>query len=147
MRVVYLVLLSRFAANLFDIALLKSRTLIDLMDLTDDWIIGFIEGQGSFYSARGRSRDKVYPRFSVTQKEYHLLSRIRNYFGFGGINHTDQPTGRVWQWVISNKHDLKLVIRFLDGRMRSEKKIREYTLWKHRFRSYFENPRRRIPAK
>jgi hypothetical protein len=47
----------------------------------------------------------------------------------------------VWQWVVSNKHDLKLVIGFLDARMRSEKKIREYTLWKRRFRSYFENAR------
>jgi hypothetical protein len=111
------------------------------MDLTDDWIIGFIEGEGSFCSARGRTRDRVYPRFTVTQKEYDLLARIKDYFGFGGINHTDQSTGRVWQWVVSNKHDLKLVIGFLNGRMRSEKKIRDYTLWKRRFRSYFENAR------
>ncbi len=111
------------------------------MNLTDDWIIGFFEGEGSFHSARGRSRDRIYPRFTVPQKEYDLLARIKNYFGFGRINYADQPTGRVWHWVVCNKYDLKLVIAFLDGRIQSKKKIREYNQWKRRFSSYFDSPR------
>jgi hypothetical protein len=96
------------------------------MRLTDDWIVGFIEGEGSFHSARGRNRDKMYPRFDVTQKDYDLLAPIRDCFGFGGISYTDRPTGRVWKWGVCNRHDLKLVIAFLDGRMQSEKKRHEY---------------------
>ena len=125
-----------------DPALLKCRHLTPgHVHLTDDWIIGFIEGEGSFHSARGRNRDKIYPRVTVTQKEYDLLDRIRDYFGFGGISYTDQPTERVWKWVVCNRHDLKLVIAFLDGRIRSEKKRQEYENWKHVFRSYFESTR------
>jgi len=61
--------------------------------------------------ARGRSRCRVYPRFAATQKEYDLLVRIKDYFGFGGINYTDQPTGRIWKWTVSNKHDVKSLFR------------------------------------
>ena len=61
--------------------------------------------------ARGRSRCRVYPRFAATQKEYDLLVRIKDYFGFGGINYTDQSTGRIWKWAVSNKHDVKSLFR------------------------------------
>ncbi len=62
----------------------------------------------------------------MTNKEYNLLACLRDNFGFGGISHDDQPTGRVWKWIVRNKHDLKLVIAFLDGRIRSDKKGRDY---------------------
>ncbi len=59
----------------------------------------------------------------------------------------DQPTGRIWHWVVSNKHDLRIIVAFLDGKMRSKKRRREYEGWKHRFRSYFGSTREYIHRK
>jgi len=70
-----------------------------------------------------------------------LLVRIRDHFGFGGISYTDQPTGRVWKWAVCNRHDLKRIIAFLEGRIRSKKKRREFERWKYVFRSYFNSTR------
>ena len=66
------------------------------MDLTPEWIVGFVEGEGSFYIGIQPSGKwfTVSPMFSISlhEKDKAVLEGIKSFFGFGTIGFTSKDS-------------------------------------------------------
>jgi len=97
------------------------------MDITLDWLIGFVEGEGSFsYSHRNGYR---IPRFSISQAgAMEELRSIRKYLGFGSVYRRPNEGADVLQ-VRAINQCLQLVSLF-EGKIRLYKRHRQFEEWK-----------------
>jgi hypothetical protein len=89
--------------------------------LTKDWIIGFVEGEGSF--SNHTSRGKKIALFAITQKEKHIMEQIRNYFGFGILRERDNG---VWDIYVQRYKDLCSIRDFFRGNLKTTSKQRQF---------------------
>jgi hypothetical protein len=74
------------------------------MELTADWVVGFVDGEGCFHISINRHREmtvgfQVLPEFVVVQHERdrQILMALKRFFGFGVVrsNHGDRLCYRV----------------------------------------------------
>jgi hypothetical protein len=92
--------------------------------LSDDWIIGFTEGEGCFgiYSKRGKKTTL----FCITQKEREILDDIKSFFGFGSVSYDNH----VWRYQVRKYKDQLSLKDFFEGRLRSDTKRIQFERWK-----------------
>jgi len=93
----------------------------------EDWLIGFIEGEGSF-TKLGNGK---YPEFSISQDEKKILEKIQNFFGIGKIALTGNK--RAWQLRITGKKKCKVVRDFCEGKLQMKTRVRQFENWKKLF--------------
>ena len=112
-----------------------TKPLIDKMfvgyttDLSLDWVMGFIEGEGCFTHSR---KNTYYQSFSliISQKERESLDRINEFFGgWGHVKLLPNKTGGCHN-LIFNRHtllrDLALIIA---PKFRTKKKKKQFDEW------------------
>lgn len=93
------------------------------MDVTLDWLIGFIEGEGSF------SYRRSVPTFSLCQKDsLDTLYEIQRFLGFGMVYPNCYRGMDVYQ--ARRMNDCLTLISLFDGKLRLRKKIKQFTEWK-----------------
>jgi len=91
----------------------------------EDWLIGFIEAEGSFTSLG----NGIYPEFSIAQKdEKETIERIQRFFGCGKVAKTGN--GAAWQLRISGRDDCEKVKVFCEGKLQLEKRRVQFEGWK-----------------
>src|SRR3989344_4581688 len=91
----------------------------------EDWLIGFIEAEGSFT----RLGNGIYPEFSVAQKdEKEVIERIQRFFGCGTVKETGNKVA--WQLRITGRGDCQKVRAFCEGRLQLEKRQIQFEAWK-----------------
>jgi hypothetical protein len=92
--------------------------------LSDDWVIGFSEGEGCFgvYSKRAKKTSL----FCITQKEKEILDEIKSFFGFGNVCYDNH----VWRYQVRRYGDQLILKDFFEGRLRSETKRIQFERWK-----------------
>jgi len=88
----------------------------------EGWLVGFIEGEGSFSSNRGR-----YPVFALAQTDESILKRMQTFFGGGSVSY--QPTHHAWQYSAYGKACWP-IRRFCEGKLVMKKKIDQFERWK-----------------
>lgn len=99
--------------------------------LTDDWIAGFLEAEGSFFITKNysqKSKQRAYCSFAVTQKrDKPVLEAIRERFHI--------PSKVLWKRVsfvfsleTKNQEALRRIDEFARGRFKGMKSL-EYKLW------------------
>lgn len=79
------------------------------LNINKDWLIGFIEAEGSFtITKRGDLQ------FVITQgyNNIHILYKIKQYFGYGRVI---KQSKQVFRFVVQDGLYLKKVIEFLNG--------------------------------
>lgn len=86
----------------------------------EDWLIGFIEGEGSF-TKLGNGR---YPEFSIFQANRTILESIQNFFNLGKIKLTGNK--RAWQLRITGKEKCKQIRDFCEGKLQIECKTKQF---------------------
>jgi len=110
----------------------------DRTDFDSGWIIGFIEGEGSFtvnvveHKRKTKSGMKYYrypnPAFFLVNKDRTALEKIRNFLGMGKINRH----GNYFHLDIRRKSETLRLVNFLDGKMKSELRVQQFEKWKKR---------------
>jgi hypothetical protein len=102
------------------------------------WLIGFIEGDGSFWTRdTKRSTQFVFEaqtkraEFDITQHidNLKLLKYIRTKLGFGKVQ-TFEKNGRIYcRWYTSQKKNIILLIYLLNGNLILEKRRHQFLKW------------------
>jgi hypothetical protein len=111
------------------------------------WIIGFIEGEGSFthdWVRREGKKVKV-PRFFVTQTERSVLEFLQGFFEGGNIYVRNYVGKDYWghqrstryDFIVRDKNTLEKIRDFCEGRLKHSKKKEQFEEWK----KLFENVR------
>jgi hypothetical protein len=105
-------------------------------DFDRGWVVGFIESGGSFtvnvikHKRETKSGVKHYryrnPAFFLVNKDRALLKKIRNFLGMGKINRH----GDYFHLDIRRKSETLRLTKFLDGKMKSERRARQFERWK-----------------
>lgn len=99
----------------------------------DDWLVGFADGDGSFFISiynysKLRYGIEVRPVFSVSQYDYDTLLRIQDFLGCGSIHPLYQKPGYCYSVTAINEC-LKLV-DFFDAHPLLSKKLNDYKIWR-----------------
>lgn len=100
------------------------------MALAKEWIIGFIEAEGSFTYTKSETRK--YPRFLVTQKNKKILRKIKKQLPIKSkIDYN--KTNDSYQLRIDSLERCKRLIRYLEGHIKNETTKRKIKRWKAYF--------------
>ena len=105
-----------------------------LSDFEEGWIVGFIDGEGSFTVnpleiEKGEKRYRYFnPVFYLVQKERDVLERMKNLLGVGRINRH----GPYFRLSVRKKFEVIKLMEFLDGKLKSGLKIRQFERWKEK---------------
>lgn len=102
------------------------------------WIVGFIESEGVFttntvkFTRKTKSGVKNYiypnPAFYLVSKDKAALETARNLLRMGKINRH----GTIFHLGIRRKNESVRLAVFLDGKLKSELKARQFEAWKGR---------------
>ena len=96
------------------------------MNLTADWVCGFVDGEGCFFvgiqkNPTVRIGFQVIPEFRVVQhqRDLEVLRGLKEFFGFGRVcrNHGDR-----WEFRVRRFNELRQVVLFFKRyRLRTKK--------------------------
>jgi len=105
-----------------------------------DWIIGFIEGDGSFYLSK--EKNSVRAEFNICQKnEHHLLEEIGKIMGLSGKNKVSIKKSGACILTAVSLQDIQSVVNFMCNpervRLKGLKKVK-FLIWLKELR---RNPR------
>jgi hypothetical protein len=106
------------------------RTSEDRYKMNDDWLIGFVEGEGSFSVMQTPAGHR--PLFSLGQKGKEIIFEIRNYLNFGHISYN----GVVWVYAVTRYEDIRKLIYYFDGRLLMKPKQTQFERWKECFNEW-----------
>lgn len=100
------------------------------MDITLDWLVGFIEGEGAF--VRRNVNGRKVPGFNLSQKDaLEELKAIQRFLGFGHINQAQKTNGKyIDVFTVRKRRECIKVMTLLDGKLRLAKRIKQFEEWK-----------------
>lgn len=98
------------------------------------WFIGFSEGDGSWILASYKNKDgseAIYQRhfFRITQKEPHILQKIRTRLGFGSVKKYNDKKGSTYRFIVSDLAGTVRLIHIFNGNLVLEKTQRSFESW------------------
>ena len=102
------------------------------------YIVGFVDGEGSFYLRHYTTRKNYYvPEFQIQLRkdDIHILEEIQAFFGCGKIKeHKTKLHGNAKGnvlFTVTKKEDLKnIIVPFFDKYQLQAKKKIDYVLWR-----------------
>lgn len=102
------------------------------MQLTTQWIVGFVDGEGCFYIGLNKKKDliqeyQVLPEFSVVQhkRDIKLLYALKNFFGCGVVRNNKGKDSNIMQYRVRGQKDLleKIIPFFQKHKLKSIKNV------------------------
>jgi len=92
--------------------------------LSEDWVIGLIEGEGTFgspYTSK-KHKDRTYGRLTIYQQDSpELLQDLKKFFGWGGIYDS--------RIEIGGSLRIQKIAYWLKGRLRIKKRQKQFAKW------------------
>jgi hypothetical protein len=123
---------------------------MSLSEFDRGWIVGFIEGEGSFtFDVQGGRQKKsevkvLVPRFCINQTNKVPLEFLMGFFGGGHIYRrsfkgksywSDRKSTR-WDYIVNDIATLKKVRDFCDGNLKHPLKKKQFEKWKMLFNNF-----------
>lgn len=103
---------------------------------TKNWIIGFIEAEGSFFIVKKDSDGRYVHGFSVTQKlDKHILVQLQSIFGIVAQIKSTGPKHDAWLLETTNSRCIEYLIGFFKDQMKGMKAV-EYRIWARSYKKY-----------
>lgn len=110
--------------------------------LTDEWIVGFVDGEGTFSVSLIRNPTaasgwQVFPEFVITQgaKSLPALQGIQRYFGCGRIyinRRTDNHREPLYRYVVRRRSELRdCIIPFFETHALRTAKLKDFLKFSH----------------
>lgn len=105
------------------------------MELSPDWVVGFVDGEGCFYVGVNRQPEmtvgyQVLPEFRVVQhkRDIAVLYSMKRFFQHGVVrqNHEDR-----WELRIRKQEGLRDVVRFFERHPLKTKKNADFKSFAH----------------
>lgn len=110
-------------------SLIVKRSTIDGYSITQNWLIGFVEAEGSF-----TGNEKQSATFQITQHaaDWVLMEAIAKFIGCGTVKFIKRKDGRVFaNYIVSDKKLLlEQIIPLFDNKFISSKKQDQFNNWK-----------------
>ena len=105
------------------------------MILSDDWIIGFFEGEGCFYEKKEQKGKYGYPCAIIVNTNKTLLEAIKSHLGIGRIykhskHHDEWNHCEAWQLCIVRFDDTEKLVKLFEGKLHSDEKIKQFETFK-----------------
>jgi hypothetical protein len=98
------------------------------MELSADWVVGFVDGEGCFFVGIQRNPtvkigSQVIPEFRVVQhvRDLDVLHALKRFFGFGRVcqNHGDR-----WEYRVRRLEQLRTIATFFaEHPLKTKKRI------------------------
>jgi hypothetical protein len=98
------------------------------MNLSPDWVVGFVDGEGCFFIGIQRNPTvkigfQVIPEFRVVQhkRDLDVLHSLKKFFGFGRVcqNHGDR-----WELRVRRLDQLREIVTFFEQHpLRTKKRV------------------------
>jgi hypothetical protein len=88
----------------------------EMTDFEAGWVVGIIEGEGSFSGSAGREGGKRYARVEVVSTDIDVVQRLLSWTGIGYINgpyrHTTfqkeaKSVKPQWRWRVGRQEDIR----------------------------------------
>ena len=99
----------------------------------NSWLVGFVDGEGSFYvtisQEKGKNKPRVRVGFCVTNKNKSILEKIREYLGVGKIRETKSGSGSIVYTLYTTTFSEALKIREFFEKYKPIVKYRELKAW------------------
>lgn len=114
----------------------------DLSPLSKDYVIGFVEAEGSLTSCKTKT-GKKYLQFSVSQTDERLIRKIAKSLPTKGGCVCERGCSKLgdetrWDYSTKRKGDIARLIRFFDGEFESENKCSQLEEWREVFKVWNE---------
>ncbi len=98
------------------------------MELNPDWVVGFVDGEGSFFVGVQRSPTvkigfEVIPEFRVVQhaRDLDVLHALKRFFGFGRVCRNREER---WEFRVRRIEQLREVARFfVEHQLKTKKRV------------------------
>ena len=97
--------------------------------LTDEWVLGFFEGEGCLSQAKSK-RGKYYPNVQITQKELYILEKIQRHFGYGSIH---LSKAGIYSWQLGGYKNCRKFYDFIKDKLETKGKKAQLQRWVERF--------------
>lgn len=102
-----------------------------------EWLIGFIEAEGSFYISKNQLNYVYY--FGICQKyDKHLLEGIKIILNLTNNTIYYNKKDKCYYLQTKNKQSIKHIINYVDGYLKGVKSL-EFKLWKRAFNNNYNN--------
>lgn len=108
----------------------------DEKTLSDEWIIGFIEAEGSF-TCDTRIYN-TYPVFSLTQRNKKILEKIIKTLPIDTKVYKCKDS--FYRLNFKGREKIGAMINFLDGRLRAEYSKKRFERWKEIYATAYGTP-------
>ncbi len=109
----------------------------DLSPLSKDYVIGFVEAEGTLTSNISKT-GKKYLQFSISQADECLIQKVEKSLPVDGgcvVGYESRCGGKkVWRYSTCRKRDIARLIRFFDGEFESENKCSQLEEWREVFK-------------
>lgn len=103
----------------------KHKKNVDLSFL--EWLVGFSEATGYFYSHIINNRIRL--SFEIIQTDVKLMYKIRTTLGFGKISSLIYNNQIYWKYSVETKPNLQRIMFLFNGNFISSKKYVEFHKW------------------
>ncbi len=103
-----------------------NRTELVFKPLSDDWIVGFTEADGSFFLTH-KEKNRIVHAFGITQKlDKHILEEIRKRFTIK--SQVRLGSNKCWQLETTNQQAIKRIKNFFFKRLKGRMSL-IYRIW------------------
>lgn len=105
-------------------------------ELTKDWIVGFVEGEGSFgLSPNKFSKTGYKPFFQLHQAEKEILERVADILPVrhGGIH---KQSNGCYAFETSALDDIRALVPYFDGEFKTKHRKEQFRTWKKEVKKF-----------
>ena len=109
-------------------ALAQKRLNVSNYNITSQWLIGFIEAEGSFIGKKGQ---QPYLHISQHTADWFLMEAIAKFIGYGNVKVQTRKDGRSEAILIINDKDVlrNKIIPMCQSNLKSIKKFNQFNEW------------------
>lgn len=101
-----------------------------MKEISTDWLVGFIEGEGCFTTSRPPS-GKIIPKFTLSQNELDILQKLKSRFKIGHIHYSKPHNNskESWCWQVQSFNECWALYKLVKDKFHTSLKEKSFKVW------------------